>query len=95
MFLHDYAYLLLLYPHQQGVGLTVDCVHRLSTSIVFLPRSIADPPSPLRALAYAEGGPILGPGTDSEGWKVYDPFKITGTLFNARQVNVHCTVSDS
>jgi hypothetical protein len=22
MFLHDYAYLLLLYPHQQGVDLT-------------------------------------------------------------------------
>jgi len=67
----------------------------LSTSFAYLPRSVADRPSPLRALAYAEGGMILGPDADPEGWKLFDPIKITGTLFNARKVNVQCTVSDN
>jgi hypothetical protein len=67
--------------------------HRLSTNFAFLPRSVAKPPSALRALAYAEGGVVLGPDADPEGWKVYDPVKITGTLFKAREVSVQCTVS--
>ena len=67
--------------------------HRLSTNFAFLPRSVAKPPSALRALAYAEGGVVLGPDADPEGWKVYDPVKITGTLFKARDVTVQCTVS--
>ena len=54
---------------------------------------MAKPPSALRALAYAEGGVILGPDADPEGWKVYDPVTITGTLFEAREVSVQCTVS--
>ncbi len=67
--------------------------HRLSTSFAFLPRTVADPPSPLRALVYAEGGAILGPDADPYGWKVFDPVKFTGMLFNARDVSVQCTVS--
>jgi len=55
---------------------------------------VAEPPSALRARAYAEGGVILGPDVDPEGWKVYDPVKITGTLFGTREVSVQCTVSD-
>ena len=66
---------------------------RLSTGFTFLPRTVAKPPSPLRALAYADCGIILGPDADPEGWKVYKPVKITGTLFNARDVSVQCTVS--
>ena len=54
---------------------------------------MAEPPSPLRALVYAEGGVILGPDADPQGWKMFDPVKILGTLFNARDVSVRCTVS--
>ena len=67
---------------------------RLSTNFVFIPRTVAEPPSPLRARAYAEGGVILDPNADPEGWKVYDPVKVTGTLFDTREVSVQCTVSD-
>jgi hypothetical protein len=52
------------------------------------------PPSALHARVYAEGGVILGPDVDPEGWKVYDPIKITGTLFGTREVSVQYTVSD-
>jgi hypothetical protein len=67
---------------------------RLSTNFAFIPRTVAERPSPLRALAYADGGAILGPDADPEGWKVYDPIKVTGTLFDTREVSVQCTVSD-
>jgi hypothetical protein len=67
---------------------------RLSTNLAFVPRTVAEPPSALRAQAYAEGGVILGPDVDPEGWKVYDPVKITGTLFGTREVSVQYTVSD-
>lgn len=43
-----------------------DFSSRLSTSFVFLPRIVADPPSPLRAIVYAEGGVTLGPEADPE-----------------------------
>ena len=67
---------------------------RLSTNFAFIPRTVAEPPSALRARAYAESGVILGPDADPEGWKVYDPIKITGTLFGTREVSVQCTVRD-
>jgi hypothetical protein len=68
---------------------------RLSTNFAFIPRTVAEPPSASRARAYAEGGVVVGPDADPEGWKVYDPVKITGTLFGTREVSVQCTVSDS
>ena len=55
---------------------------------------MAEAPSALRVRAYAEGGAIFGPDADPEGWKVYDPIKITGTLFGTREVSVQYTVSD-
>lgn len=67
---------------------------RLSTNFAFIPRTVAEPPSTLRLQAYVEGGMILGPDADPEGWKVYDPVKMTGTLFGTREVSVECTVSD-
>ncbi|KAI0303667.1 hypothetical protein B0F90DRAFT_1892715 [Multifurca ochricompacta] len=82
-----------LYVTVRRGGLRVNS--KLSTSFVFLPRTVADYPSPLRTLAYAENVAILGPDADPEGWNVCDPVKITGTLFNARNVSVQCTVSDS
>ncbi|KAI0258402.1 hypothetical protein BC834DRAFT_975183 [Gloeopeniophorella convolvens] len=72
-------------------GLRVN--NKLFTSFVFLPRSAADPPSPLRSLAYAEGGTLLGPDADPEGWTVHDPVQITGTLFNTRDVGVQCVLA--
>ncbi|KAH9063997.1 hypothetical protein EDB87DRAFT_1557455 [Lactarius vividus] len=80
-----------LYVTVRRGGLRVNS--KLSTSFAFLPRTVADPPSPLRALVYAEGGAVLGPDADPQGWKVFDPVKITGTLFNARDVSVQCTLA--
>ncbi|KAI9439829.1 hypothetical protein H4582DRAFT_2215878 [Lactarius indigo] len=80
-----------LYVTVRRGGLRVNS--KLSTSFAFLPRTVADPPSPLRALVYAEGGAVLGPDVDPQGWKVFDPVKITGTLFNARNVSVQCTLA--
>ena len=53
-------------------------MHKLWTSLVFLPRTVADPPSPLRALAYVEGGAIPDP----------EAVTIAGTLSNVYQVGV-------
>ncbi|KAI0255041.1 hypothetical protein BJV78DRAFT_1279651 [Lactifluus subvellereus] len=82
-------YRLYVTVRRGGMGLS----NRLSTSFAFLPRTVADPPSPLRALVYAEGEAILGPDADPEGWKVYEPVKIAGTLFTARDVSVQCTLA--
>jgi len=66
---------------------------QLSTNFTFLPRTVAGPPSPMRALAYAEGGEIPGPDLDPHGWKVCDPVTATGTLFNVRNVSVQYTLA--
>jgi hypothetical protein len=65
---------------------------RLGTSFVYLPRSRANPPSPLREAAYREGVPLIGPESDPVGWKVLQPVKIKGTIFDTREVEVECTV---
>ncbi|KAH9003146.1 hypothetical protein EDB86DRAFT_2799637 [Lactarius hatsudake] len=80
-----------LYVTVRRGGLRVNS--KLSTSFAFLPRTVADPPSPLRALVYAEGGAVLGPDADPQGWKVFDPVRITGMLFNARDVSMQCTLA--
>ena len=52
------------------------------------------PPFPLlRAMAYREGIPLLGPAIDPEGWHALEPVKVRGKLFNNRTVEVECTVS--
>lgn len=66
---------------------------RLTANFAFLPRTVADPPSPMRALVYVEGGDLLGPDADPQGWKVFDPVNVTGTLFNVRDVTVQCTLA--
>ncbi|KAI0067293.1 hypothetical protein BV25DRAFT_1795158 [Artomyces pyxidatus] len=71
-------------------GLRVN--NKLSTSFVYLPRSIADPPSLMRTIAYQQNTPLLGPKEDPPGWKVYPEVTIQGKLFDARSVSVFCTV---
>ena len=66
--------------------------NRLGTSIVYVPLRRAAVPSPLRQLAYAESTPVIGPDGDPYGWKVLPSVKITGTVFDTRQVEVECTV---
>jgi len=61
--------------------------------MLYLPITRAEPPSPLRQLAYSEGTDIVGPDGDPEGWKTLPPVKITGTLFDTRQVDVDCALS--
>ncbi|THH15557.1 hypothetical protein EW146_g4933 [Bondarzewia mesenterica] len=54
---------------------------------------VTTPPSPLRTLAYCEGTPLPGPEADPDGWKVYPPILVTGTLFNTRSPEVQCTLA--
>ncbi|KAI0052249.1 hypothetical protein FA95DRAFT_1483827 [Auriscalpium vulgare] len=70
-------------------GLRVN--NKLSTSFVYLPRSVAEPPSLMRTIAYQEMTPLLGPEEDPPGWKVFPPLTVEGTLFNTRSVSVQCT----
>jgi hypothetical protein len=65
----------------------------LGTSIAYLPRSQAKPPSELRQLAYAEGGPLAGPHADPSGWKVFPDVVVKGTLFEKKEVEVSYSVS--
>ena len=58
-----------------------------------MPLSVPDEPSPLRQQAYAEGGPILGPEIDPDGWKTVADVDLKGTLFKSRSVSVSCSVS--
>lgn len=44
-------------------------------------------------LAYEDGRPPLGPEADPEGWSVFPPLNVSGTLFNTRPVNVQYSVS--
>ncbi|KAI0052247.1 hypothetical protein FA95DRAFT_1601919 [Auriscalpium vulgare] len=64
--------------------------HDLYTSFVYLPRSIAEPPSVMRRVAYQEMTPLLGPEEDPQGWKVLHPLGIEGTLSKKRSVSVQC-----
>lgn len=65
----------------------------LSTAIVYLPHWRADPPSASRHAAYRNGTPLVSPEFDPDGWKVLSPVTVKGTLFNARQVEVQCTLA--
>lgn len=67
-------------------------LHRLTANLAYLHRSIAQPPSTLCVLAYEEGTPQLGPEADPEGWKVFAPVTVHGTLFNTRPAEVQYTV---
>ncbi|GBE87898.1 hypothetical protein SCP_1201230 [Sparassis crispa] len=67
--------------------------HTLAVPIVYVQLSRADPPSPLRQVAYTEGTAIIGPDGDPEGWKTLSPVKIIGTLFKTRQIELQCTLS--
>ncbi|KAI9000455.1 hypothetical protein BD414DRAFT_1082 [Trametes punicea] len=65
----------------------------LSTTFVYLPLIHAEPPSPLRQLAYKEGTALIGPEGDPDGWKLLPPVPVVGTVFGARQVELQCTVA--
>lgn len=65
----------------------------LGTNFVYLPKSVAEPPSALRTIAYREGTPLIGPMNDPEGWKVLDVIEVKGSLYASKAVSVRCTVS--
>ena len=44
-------------------------------------------------MAYREGGTLLGPEGDPEGWETIAPFTISGKLFETRSVEVEVSVS--
>ncbi|KAJ6507966.1 hypothetical protein C8R47DRAFT_1100150 [Mycena vitilis] len=65
----------------------------LTTNFSYLPLTTPEPPSKLRQLAYKEGGELLGPEGDPAGWKVLPPVKSKGKLFEAKEVEVECTLA--
>ncbi|KAH8117915.1 hypothetical protein DFH11DRAFT_1571413 [Phellopilus nigrolimitatus] len=65
----------------------------LSTSFAYVPRWVAPAPSALRRLAYSDGSPLIGPEADPEGWHVLPPVKVTGTLFDAKSVEVEAILA--
>lgn len=70
----------------------LDGSDRLSSSFVYMPRWVAPPPSALRRLADSDGSPLIGPEGDPEGWKVLSPVKISGTLFDTKEIEITATV---
>ncbi|KAI0833624.1 hypothetical protein BC628DRAFT_1308762 [Trametes gibbosa] len=67
----------------------------LATTFVYVPMTRAEPPSPLRQLAYREGSALVGPEGDPDGWKVLPSVTVAGTIFGARPVELQCTVAVS
>ncbi|KAJ7104002.1 hypothetical protein B0H15DRAFT_942036 [Mycena belliarum] len=65
----------------------------LTTNFAYLPLTQPAPPSALRQLAYQEGSELIGPDGDPGGWKVLQPLKIRGKLFDAKEVEVECTLA--
>ncbi|EIM91107.1 uncharacterized protein STEHIDRAFT_152778 [Stereum hirsutum FP-91666 SS1] len=65
----------------------------LTAKLAYLHRSIAEPPSTLCVLAYEDGRPPLGPEADPEGWIVFPPLNVSGTLFDTRPANVQYSLS--
>ncbi|KAJ7476021.1 hypothetical protein FB451DRAFT_265026 [Mycena latifolia] len=65
----------------------------LTTNFAYLPLTQPEPPSPLRKFAYREGSELIGPAGDPGGWKVLQPLTIKGKLFEAKEVEVECTLA--
>lgn len=58
----------------------------------YVPRSKAGTPSELRQLAYQENAPLFGPEIDPSGWRLPDPARLIGYLFDKQKLEIKCTV---
>ena len=67
-------------------------ISSILSAFAYVPLTRGEKPSVLRQLAYREGTPLVGPEGDPEGWKVLAPVKVAGTIFDARKVELECTV---
>ncbi|KAJ3757691.1 hypothetical protein EV360DRAFT_45536 [Lentinula raphanica] len=65
----------------------------LSHNFAYVPLTIPPPPSMLRQMAYRSGTGLIGPDRDRDGWKVFGPAKMAGTLFNVRKAEVDCELA--
>jgi len=65
----------------------------LTCNISYTPVIKGERPSALRELSYSENIPLLGPLGDPEGWKVFGPIHIKGTLFGVKEVAFDCTLA--
>lgn len=76
-------------------GPWTDPFYSLGTSFGYVPRWVAPEPTALRLSAYREGGPLIGPNGDPDGWQMLAPFSVTGKLFESRTVDVEAEVRRS
>ncbi|KAK7033382.1 hypothetical protein R3P38DRAFT_2922387 [Favolaschia claudopus] len=67
--------------------------NNLQTMFAYVPAIRPESPSRGRQLAYRQNGPIPGPDLDPEGWHTLRPAWVTGTVFNARRVEIKCVLS--
>jgi len=65
----------------------------LGTSLLYIPRWRAPPPSGLRQLAYIDGTSLIGPSGDPDGWKVLQPVKLSGTIPGPKTVELEYTLA--
>ncbi|KAJ7067135.1 hypothetical protein C8F01DRAFT_1120403 [Mycena amicta] len=65
----------------------------LTKSFAYMPLIQPDPPSKMRQMAYKDGTDLLGPDGDPDGWKVLPPVKVKGRLFDAKDIEVECTLA--
>ncbi|KAF9048580.1 hypothetical protein BJ165DRAFT_1343134 [Panaeolus papilionaceus] len=69
--------------------------NKIGAIVGYIPISYPLPFSPLRQLAYQEGlSNLLGPTVDPEGWHSEEPIRIKGKIFNNREIDISCQVSN-
>ncbi|KAL5508504.1 hypothetical protein ACEPAH_6123 [Sanghuangporus vaninii] len=66
---------------------------KLSTLFGYCPATRSDPPSRLRALAYEENIPVIGPDVDREGWKMFPEIRLDGRLFEVVDVCISISLA--
>lgn len=72
---------------------TLSSGQRLVVPFTYTPQARPAQPSILRQIAYLENSPLAGPDGDPDGWRTSQPVKICGKIFNARSIEVTCTLS--
>ncbi|TRM65083.1 hypothetical protein BD626DRAFT_399770 [Schizophyllum amplum] len=66
---------------------------RVQTHVAYIPKTIADAPSPIRSCVYARGLPLPSPREDPRGWLTLEPAVVRGRLFEKRDVEVRFILS--
>ena len=64
------------------------------TNIVYMPETVAEPPSQLRERAYLDETPVAMPTLDPNGWKLLPRVTAEGTLVPNASVAVQLSIAN-